>query len=303
MPHAANQLRCRLVLGLALLGCVGPMLRTVVAADTGPTATRILIVTGPSQHPPGTHEVVAGARVLKELLEHAKDVGPLQVEHRTDWPTGKNALAGVATIVFTGDQFPAETLKDPGRIKADLDAFTRRGGGIVCIHFATGLGSNHVARDGEHPLLHWIGGYFAGGPHHQSVARVCKATLSPTERAHPVLRGWKAFTIEDEPYWNNYFGKDGPAPNVTPLVTAMLPPEAPRKEVVGWAVERPDGGRGMGIVLPHFYRNWRNDELRTLILNGVCWTAKLDVPPDGVRSEAPDLSRFAPAAVEPPGPR
>ena len=32
--------------------------------------------------------------------------------------------------------------------------------------------------------------------------------------------------------------------NVTMLVTAMVPPEMPKKEVVGWCVERADGGRG-----------------------------------------------------------
>lgn len=48
----------------------------------------------------------------------------------------------------------------------------------------------------------------------------------------PVLRGWRAFRFDDEPYWNNYFGKDGPAKNVTPLVSTMLPPGAPKKETV-----------------------------------------------------------------------
>ncbi len=131
------------------------------------------------------------------------------------------------------------------------------------------------------------------------VARVVTATLTPAEVDHPVLRGWKAFTFDDEPYWNNYFGKDGPAPNVTPLVTSMLPPDNPKKETVVWGVQRPDGGRGLGIVVPHFYRNWQIDDLRTLILNGICWTAKLDIPAAGVHGPLPDLSKFEPAAVEP----
>jgi hypothetical protein len=78
----------------------------------------------------------------------------------------------------------------------------------------------------------------------------------------------------------------------------MLPPEAPKQEIVAWAVQRPDGGRGLGIVVPHFFRNWRMDDLRTLVLNGVCWTAKLDIPPEGIQVAIPDLATFQPTSVE-----
>ena len=33
-------------------------------------ATRILIVVGPTNHPPGTHEVAAGGRLMKYCLEN-----------------------------------------------------------------------------------------------------------------------------------------------------------------------------------------------------------------------------------------
>jgi len=114
-----------------------------------------------------------------------------------------------------------------------------------------------------------------------------------------VLRGWESFSLRDEPYYNNYFGPNGPLPNVTALATSMLPPEEPKRETVAWAVSRADGGRGMGVVMPHFYRNWRDDNLRTLILNGVVWSAKVEVPSDGVRVTLPDLATFEPGAVEP----
>ncbi len=64
---------------------------------------------------------------------------------------------------------------------------------MVCVHYATGLQAKHVTDDGDHPLLGWIGGYFATGcKHHRSVARVCPATLVPETADHPVLRGWTA---------------------------------------------------------------------------------------------------------------
>ncbi len=160
--------------------------------------------------------------------------------------------------------------------------------------------------DGEHPLLHWIGGYFATKcKHHQSIARIYPAaTITPAASEHPVSRGWREFTLKDEPYIHNYFGPGGnkPAANVTVLATSMLPPEAPVREPVCWSIERADGGRGMGIVMPHFFKNWQNEDLRRFILNGIVWTAKMEVPASGVQTTLPELETFQPTSVEPKPP-
>jgi len=272
------------------------------AARAGSEGPRVLIVVGPSNHPPGTHEVAAGGRLVKHCLEHAENVPGLQVDLVTAWPNDRPGLARYATVVFSGDRFPPEEMPDRDRIMADLAAMMDHGCGMVCFHYATGLGANHVKPDGDHPLLRWMGGYFATRcPHHQSIARVYPAaTIEPAASDHPVLRGWKAFTVHDEPYIKNYFGPQGLANNVTALATSMLPPEAPQREVVGWAVTRADGGRGAGIVMPHFYRNWQNADLRMLIINAICWSAGVEIPAEGVRTPQPDLAAFEPAAIEPP---
>lgn len=280
----------------ALAGTAAVLASTVSAADA---AARVLVVVGPSNHPPGTHEVAAGGRVLKHCLDAVEGV---KAEIVTEWPAdGDKAFADVSSVVFIGDLFPPEVMPNRDTIMKHLGAMTARGCGIVCVHYATGLEAKHVAADGDHPLLHWTGGYFATRcNHHKSVARVFKeATIEPAKGDHPVLRGWKQFTLHDEPYINNFFGKDGLAKNVTPLATAMLPPEKPNRETVAWAAERADGGRGAGVVMPHFYRNWALDDLRTLILNAIVWTARRDIPKDGVRVPLPDLKAFKPAAVEP----
>ena len=272
--------------------------RWVVAAEL--SAPKVLIIAGPCQHPPGTHEAAAGARLMKHLVENAQGVQPLRAEVLGEWPKDKRGLQDARSVVFIGDIFPPERMDDPAKVKAELSTLMDGGCGLVCIHYATGLRAEHVAEDGDHPLLRWLGGYFATGcPHHRSVARVLTATIVPEKGDHPVLRGWREFTFDDEPYWNNYFGKDGPAKNVTPLATSMLPPEKPNKEIVAWAVERTDGGRGMGIVLPHYFRSWRVEDLRTLVLNGIFWSAKIEVPLHGVKSSLPDLSTFEPGSVEP----
>jgi hypothetical protein len=42
--------------------------------------------------------------------------------------------------------------------------------------------------------------------------------------------------------------------------------------------------------------------MRRLILNGIVWTAKLEVPDEEVNSELPDLAKFQPESIEPAAP-
>ena len=264
---------------------------------------RVLIVVGPSRHPPGTHEVAAGGRLLKYCVESMANVPGVKADVVYAWPD-KILRDTAATVVFIGDAFPPNRFPEAKRNLAELDEMMKRGCGIVCVHYATGLWGQDVAADGAHPLLEWMGGYFANQtcPHHPSIARIyAAATITPTATQNPITRGWKEFTLHDEPYINSYFGKDGNrlASNVTALATAMLPPEAPQRQIVSWCVERNDGGRGFGIVMPHFYRNWSNDDLRRFILNGIVWTAKLKVPVEGVQTTLPNLKDFKPTSVDP----
>lgn len=266
--------------------------------------TRVLILVGPTDHPPGTHEVAAGGRLIQWAVHNMSNVPGVKADVIYEWPTDKRILETANTIFFIGDTFPPQRMPETAAIMKDLEAMMARGAGIVCVHYATGLRTHDITPEGAHPLLQWLGGYFATKtPHHQSVARVFRgATISPTEANHPVLRGWKEFTIDDEPYYNNYFGPNGNKmePNVTAFATAMLPLEAPKREVVSWGVERKDGGRGFAIVMPHFYKNWANDDLRKFIMNAIVWSAKLEVPQAGVQTPTPDLTKFGAAAVEPP---
>jgi len=286
----------RLVLA-ALPGFAGACLRAA-------SPVRILVVAGPSKHPPGSHEVPAGGRVMKHCLEHMSNVTGVKADLVQEWPRDKALRDAAASVVFIGDTFPPNRLPEPKRNLAELAEMMNRGCGIACVHYATGLLGEDVAPDGDHPLLRWMGGYFANRScaHHQSIAKVYPAaTITPAAPRHPVSRGWREFTVHDEPYINNYFGKDGnrPAPNVTALATSMLPPEAPKRETVAWCVERSDGGRGFGIVMPHFYKNWGQPDLRRFILNGIVWSAKLEVPATGVETKTPDLGQFEPESVEP----
>lgn len=268
------------------------------------TPKRILIIVGPTDHPPGTHEVAAGGRLLQHCLENMANGPDVKVDLFYEWPKDAAVRAAASTVVFIGDTFPPNRLPNAAQNLAELGAMMARGCGIVCVHYATGLLGADVKPDGDHPLLHWMGGYFAhkSCQHHVSRAKIFPAaTITPSAPHHPVWRGCREFTLNDEPYTHNYLGPASapPATRATVLATSLLPLDAPNPEAVSWCIERPDTGRGFAVVMPHFYRNWKLEDLRRYVLNGIVWTAQLEVPAAGVQTTLPDLGRFSPAAIEP----
>ncbi|MEM1062954.1 MAG: ThuA domain-containing protein [Planctomycetota bacterium] len=280
---------------------VMPAAAAVHAAEGGPAAA-VLIVVGPSDHPAGTHEPAAGARLLAAAVA-ASEATDLDAAVSEGWPSAER-LAAARTVVFLGDRFPANRLPDAAGNMAALAAAADRGCGIVCLHYATAVGAEDIGPDGDHPLLRWTGGYFAyrSCPHHTSVAKVFDATITPTAAmaAHPLGRGWETFSLREEPYTNNYFGPTtGRLPGFAAVATTEWPAESSRVETVAWARERPEGGRGFAVVMPHFYRSWADEDLRTLILNGVVWSAGGEVPAEGVGSPRPDLAAYGAGSIEP----
>ena len=277
-----------------------PLLCLLILTTNLCSATDIMIVVGPSNHAPGSHEVQAGARLMANCLENAINVKGIDAEVYYEWPSDSAIHRSASTVVFIGDQFPGERLPGSDAIMDALAKMMKRGCGIVCVHYATGLGARDVTEAGDHPLLHWTGGYFATRcKHHQSKARIFDATIKKGKTGHPVMRGWETFKLRDEPYTRNYFGLKGLAPGVYSLATAQYPPTDPRTEIIAWGIDRKDGGRGMGVTMPHFYRNWERDELRKFIMNGIVWTAGLDVPKAGVKTPKPDLAAFRPESIDP----
>jgi hypothetical protein len=60
-----------------------------------------------------------------------------------------------------------------------------------------------------------------------------------------------------------------------------------------WIHERPDGGRGLGFTGGHTHANWGDPNQRKVMLNGLLWLAKMDVPAQGVTDTitADDLTK------------
>ncbi|WP_235951197.1 hypothetical protein [Crateriforma spongiae] len=304
--RSANGLRRSLITALSILPFRSwaddtPSVKADAAA-LEENEKQILVVVGPSTHPPGTHEVAAGGRLVAHCMMHPLNAPPIRATVVDHWPDAQTQ-SKADSVVFIGDMFPPTKFANTESILDELSGMMDRGCGIVCLHYATGLEAKDVGPDGQHPLLQWMGGYFATRcDHRRSVARIFDAaTIEKASADHPVGAGWEPFTLHDEPYINNYFGPEANRmlPGAIPLATSMLPPEAPERQVVAWGIDRTDGGRGFGIVMPHYYRNWANDPLRTLICNGIAWSTGADVPKDGFKTETPDLRQFDPDSIEP----
>ena len=257
---------------------------------------KIVLIAGPKSHGYASHEHNAGCLLLANCLNESG----LPVEaavYQNGWPKEPDALAGAATIIVFCD--------GGGRhpINPHLDAVEKlmnNGVGLGCLHYGVEVSKG---RPGD-CLKAWTGGYFETN---WSVNPHWKAQFKEFPK-HPVSNGLKPFFMDDEWYYHMRFIDE--MKGVTPILSAV-PPESTRQrpdgahsgnptvrarkgmaEHVGWVVQRGDGGRGFGFTGGHWHWSWACDSFRTMVLNGIVWTAGVDVPAGGVPSKRPTLEEL-----------
>ena len=74
----------------------------------------------------------------------------------------------------------------------------------------------------------------------------------------------------------------GTAPAIAP---AAKPDPAGTGDIVCWAYQRDDGGRAFVFTGGHGHENWGIPAMRRLVVNGILWTAHVEVPPGGAPVE------------------
>ena len=208
------------------------------------------------------------------------------------WPKDPHALDDAATVVIYCDGGDGHLVM---KHLDEFDKLARKGVGLACIHYAVEIPKGKAGD----LMKSWIGGYF------ETFWSVNPDWDGHFEKFpdHPVARGVHPFTISDEWYYHMRFPDD--MKGVTPILTAVPPDETHRKgndahganphvfarkgmpEHMAWAYQRPDGGRGFGFTGGHYHWNWGCDSFRTVVLNGIVWTAGLEVPAGGVPSKTP----------------
>lgn len=272
--------------------------------DDGKTAPKkIVLIAGEKSHGPSTHEYEKGARLFKYCLDNAANVrGVATMVITNGWPESAGLLDDAATIMLFSDGSDIDAKKHPLLIGDRLEVLARqmkRGCGYVAIHYTT-----FTPKKYDDQFLDWVGGYFdyeTGPPprNWRSQLAVDDRLLLPATPDHPICRGLTRFELRDEFYFNMRFRQSDPRRR------NILKFGQDDASVVAWAVERADGGRGFAYTGGHFHKNWANDNVRRMALNALLWTARIEVPADGVTSSLPPdwAEQFKPAAKKDAGSR
>jgi type 1 glutamine amidotransferase len=274
-------------LGLALAGQdVDPYDQSKVPLEvepSDPTLAKVVLVAGRMSHGPGDHEYFAGLALLMKMLRQNPGVAPVMV--RDGWPKNERIFENARSIVVFADGGGGHPLVQGERMDL-LQKEIDKGAGFVALHY----GVNFPAKASDR-ILSWLGGHILGG-YSTSLATKWTAEFKSLPD-HPVTRGLKPFTLNDEWYYFCKFVPDlkGVTPilkTVPPENTRQTPPskEHPgREEVTAWAFERSGGGRGFGFTGGHMHKNWGDDSVRRLVTNAILWSAKVEVPAAGAKVE------------------
>jgi len=251
---------------------------------------KIVFLAGGPSHGYAQHEHHAGCLLLAKCI--AENVPEAKTVVYQGWPKDSQVLDDAATVVIFCDGGEGHLVMHH---LDEFDRLAKKGVGLACIHYAVEV---PPGKAGD-LMKCWTGGYF------ETFWSVNPFWVGHFDKFpdHPVARGLRPFTVNDEWYYHMRFQDD--MKGVTPILTAVPPDETHGKgndahganphvfarkglpEHVAWAYERPGGGRGFGFTGTHFHWSWGCDSFRTVVLNGIVWTAGLEVPAAGVPSKTP----------------
>jgi type 1 glutamine amidotransferase len=270
------------------------------AQTTNPTAKKkIVFLAGPKDHGAvGRHEYEKDLRELAWQLEKAtnlrgietsvlvgkaprdltvlEDAAAIVIDGSGDWQRNETNVLFQQFQATDGRTYDAETTA----YLRKLDQLIRQKGiGVSIFHYTMWV-ENQVGRQ---YYLNWLGGLWIPYASHNPVDTW---KMSPFNVEHPVLRGVKPWSFRDEVF-SRYFLFDNPKrTELMEGTPSNANNGAPRP--VSWVYERPDGGRSFVWGGSDFHDNMHNvADYRRYLLNGIIWTAKIDVPAEGVAAPAP----------------
>ena len=260
---------------------------------------KIALIAGTKSHGYGAHEHRAGCLLLAKALNESG----LRVKanvYTGGWPDDASVLDDADSIVIYADGGGGHPFN--AHIE-EIDTLMKNGVGLVCIHYGVEVPKG---KSGD-AFLDWTGGYFetnwSVNPHWTANYK--------TFPKHSITRGVKPFAIYDEWYYHMRFREN--MEGVTPILTDLPPAstlvkadgslarpdnkhnnnpyvrkavlEQKQSQHVAWAMQREDGGRGFGFTGGHNPWNWGHNQFRKLVLNAIVWTAKVNVPQNGISSK------------------
>ncbi|MBN1845176.1 MAG: ThuA domain-containing protein [Sedimentisphaerales bacterium] len=246
------------------------------AGDAPPK--KVILMAGPASHGRGEHTWPEDAILLAECLQTAGNIKKIRIEViQNGWPKDPAVLDDAAAIVLLSDGLTSHPWRQSDR-RRKIRQLAAKGVGLALIHYALA-----PPEGGEADFLVWVGGYWQLGYSQNPIQTL---EVAPATAAHPICRGWRPFTARDEFYYRIRFGEQDK--RLVPILTGLLPEAAGGPEILAWAIERQDGGRGFGFTGGHYHANWKIEPFRRMVLNAILWTAKVAVPKEGVLSRIPE---------------
>ena len=269
----------------------GSVLLACFAFGLAAAQEKVVLVPGPNSHGYGSHSHVAGMKLLADRINaHIPGLKATVLEN--GWPNDKSAFDGAAAVVIFSDGGDGSMLAKNAKTVEEL---VEKGIGIGVLHYAVEVPKGEP---GE-ALLKAIGGYFE---QYWSVNPWYAAEFKKFPN-HPVSRGLKPFSINDEWYYHMRFAPPSDTAKRTDILVCV-PPDSTREGADGphsgnptvrankggteslcWVYERNTAtgkGRGFGFTGGHDHWNWGHPMFLKTVLNAIVWTAGMDVPEKGI---------------------
>lgn len=258
-------------LSLVLIGFAASVLS--VTAQTRPVAPlppgqnpkgmHIYIRAGLKSHGPGAHDYPQFLADWSKLLTAKGAV----VDGSVHFPSPAELEHTDVMILYKGDDgFLTE------QDQATLDAYVKRGGGLVSIHDSL---------CGPDPQ--YFASVVGGAKKHGEVNYTLEADVPYTivDKASPIMADMSNITINDEAFFGMTWAK---SPEIHVLATAVIagtPSAGTHKgEVVPqiWTYEHTVAGgspaRSFVWMQGHTYANFSNPQIQEMLLRGTAWAAK-----------------------------
>ncbi len=259
-----------------------------IAATGDDNTKHIVLIAGKRSHGSGAHEFNAGCHLLAKALNEQSGLKVKATVVGPGWKNDKSVFEDVDTVVIYADG--TKGIENEWEF---LDVLAKKGVGMVFLHYAV----HPSPEQGKQYYQPWIGGAMETG---WSVNPHWVADLKILE-GHEIGRGVpESITCLDEWYYNMRFVPE--RDKVLDLFTAVPTREnmyryinlwnqhgvdgLGKPQTVMWGYERPNkGGRGVGFTGGHYHQTWAIDGVRTAVLNAIVWTAGIEVPEGGVKSD------------------
>jgi putative membrane-bound dehydrogenase-like protein len=221
-----------------------------VEALQNSTPLRIFIRAGAKTHGPGEHDHPAFLREWSELLRSRGAI----VDGAMEFPTAAQLEKCDVLVLFAAE---AGTIAPEDR--ANLESFTKRGGGIVAIHDAV---------CGKDPQ--WFKTVIGGAwEHGKSKFLNGDLGIYVQDYPHPITQGVANFMMDDEIYWDLHLMPEakviGSAFRTAHEVTPQM-----------WVYEK-DNYRAFVNIQGHKFSSFSLPHYRALLLRGIAWAGKRDV--------------------------